>query len=282
MNIHEDSSRESVFVYRKGALGDTIFYIPLLFHLKNYYSKIYFAGNYLYRSLFQGMDFIQFLDADSLYVFNLLRGSCDTEKFHRFYIFSRSFEKISPDFYIYDPIPENEWVYSYPFRLLNEKFELPAIYFPVFYNEVLFRQVKDKKFFIFHPGSGGMRKIWHINNFFAIEKYLNEKGFEIYYLLGESEKNRIDEFRGKKIFYNYSLNDIIFLLQYASGFVGADTGIGHLAGLLGVNGFMLFGSSNEKIYKPMRSIRAIKLSDDVNDIKPEHIIEHLGELVEKR
>ncbi len=283
MNNETGLRGESVFVYRKGALGDTVFYIPFLFFLRKYYSKIYFAGNYLYRHLFIGIDFIKFLDADSHYVFNLLRGKEDLKKFERFYIFSNCFDKVSENFYIFNPISisQQEWAFSYPFSITGEKFEPPSTYLPIFYNQRLAEDIKDKKFFVFHPGSGGAGKIWHVDNFFQLEEYLNQQDMEVYYLLGESENNILKSFSVKKILYNYSLNDIIFLLQYAFGFVGADTGIGHLAALIGVPGIMLFGPSNEKIYKPYGTMKAIKISENVNDIKPEYIIQILGDIIEK-
>lgn len=273
---------KSVFIYRKGALGDTLFFIPLLFYLRRYFSQIYFAGNYLYRDLFKGIDFITFLDADSKYVFDLLRGKENFLDFQRFYIFSKAFDKISDNFYCFNPLPQNEWVYKYPFQCLKLNFCEEHIYFPVFFNSTIFNQIKGKKFFLLHPGSGGKNKRWALKYFFQLERKLNNFNYSVYYLLGESESNLLQYFNDKKIFYNYSLNDIIFLIQYATGFIGNDSGVGHLAGLVGVGGVLLFGPTNLDIYSPFGSIKTIRISDDVNDIKPDNILEKIGESIEKR
>lgn len=271
-----------VFVYRKGALGDTIFFYPFLFTLRKTYKKIYFAANYLYRDLFKGIDFIEFLDADSRLVFDLLRGKESIDKIERYYLFSQYNEKTKENYLIFPSLPQKGWVYSYPYECVGIEFVEEKILLPIFYREELFSQVKDRKFFLFHPGSGGMAKVWKLENFFALEDELRHCGFEVFYLLGEAETHLIKLLEDRKFFYNFSLNDIIFLLQYATSFVGSDSGIGHLAGLIGTKGFMLFGPTDVDTYRPYDGLDIIKVSDNVNDIKPAHILNKLGGLFEKR
>lgn len=133
-----------------------------------------------------------------------------------------------------------------------------------------------------HPGSGGEAKRWDLENYFFLENYFNSKGYEVFYLLGETERNLLRLFESKNIFYNSSLTDIIFLLQYAKGFIGGDSGPGHLAGLIGVNGLLLFGPSDVNIFKPYKNLNVVKVSDNVNDVKPIYIIKIWEEVIEKR
>ncbi|MCX7991279.1 MAG: hypothetical protein N2999_04475 [Proteobacteria bacterium] len=271
--------KEDVFVYRKGALGDTIFFIPFLFSLRKVFRQIFFAGNYLYRDLFFGIDFINFLDADSTFVFNLMRGKENLEV-NSFYIFSKAFDKIRDNYFIYEPLQENTWVYKYPYDCISVNFEKENIYFPVVFNEKLFSLIKNKKIVLFHPGSGGNRKRWSLGNFFVIEEFLKKIGYEVIYILGESETHLLKFFGNRKIVYNSSFSDIIFLLQYAKIFIGGDSGIGHLAGVIGVDGFMLFGPSNDQIYRPYAGLKVIK-SNNVDDIESSYIIDKLGGMIEK-
>lgn len=271
-----------VFVYRKGALGDTIFFIPFLFSLKTIYNLIFFAGNYLYRELFKGIEFIKFLDADSKFVFDLLRGKENLSSIENYYIFSNFIDKVRDNYHIYSPISENEWVYSYPFKCLGMEVSLKDIYLPVYFNSLIYNEIKNAPFILFHPGSGGIKKRWSLEKFFVVEKYLNDKGYDVYYLLGESENTILDCFNNKKFFYNCSLTDIIFLLQYASGYIGGDSGPGHLAGLIGVKGFLLFGPSNQETYKPYKNLKIIRVSDNLEEIEPVFVIEKWEELIEER
>lgn len=273
---------KKAFVYRKGALGDTLFFIPFLFTLRKNYHQILFAGNYLYRDIFYGIDFIKFLDADSKFVFDLLRGKEDIDDIEKFFIFSKSFDKIRENYLIFNPLSENDWVYTYPFKCTGLDFIYENIYLPVYYNHKIYEKIQRKKIILFHTGSGGIAKRWNTENYFLLEDYFKNKGYTVFYLLGETESNVLNLFKGRNILYNSSLMDIIFLLQYADGFVGVDSGPGHLAGLVGLNGFLLFGPSHANIYRPYKNLKIIKVSENVNDIKPIDVINNWEGIFEKR
>ncbi len=248
-----------IFIYRKGALGDTISFLPLLFNLRYFYRKIYFAGNYLYRELFQDIDFIEFLDADSKDVFNCING-CIPEylkSVQKFHIFSDQNFMEQQNFFYYKAIQNNIWFYEYPFYCLNLQFTECPIFLPLI-NYPDFTNIIKSDFILIHPGSGGIKKIWPIENFFEFEEIVNKRGYKCIYLLGEAEENLIEKMDNRVFFYNLSLKKVCFLLTYAIAYLGCDSGISHLAGIMNAKGVALFGPSSAKIYKPWGNIRVLE------------------------
>lgn len=259
-----------IFVYRKGALGDTVSFIPLLFYLKNFYKKVYFAGNYLYRELFQDIDFIEFLDADSKDIFSCLNGEIPSylKGVCKFFIFSKVKKIKQRGFYYFEPLQNYTWFYKYPFDCLNLEFKEKPIFLPIKCCEELNDMVHEK-FFLIHPGSGGLKKVWPLDYFFEFEEMISKRGFKCLYLLGESEERIIEKMKGKNFFYNLPLKKVCFLLTYALTYLGCDSGISHLAGIMNVKGVALFGPSSEKIYKPWGNIKVLKdAKENMLNIKP--------------
>ncbi len=273
-----------IFIYRKGALGDTLSFLPLLFSLKRTYTSIYFAGNYLYRTIFYDLDFIKFIDADSKIVFDCIYN---LHHFHfqdveRFIFFTNDNLEDSHNRQFFKALPEKSWFYKYPFDCLNLDFNSVYITMPVNYFSE-FESLIKSKYVIIHPGSGGLRKVWPLEYFFEVENYLYDYGIKCIYLLGENEERYLPMMKKKLFFHNLSFKKIIFLLTYAITYVGCDSGISHLAGILNVPGLALFGPSSEIIYKPWGKIKVIKSKTNIiEDIKPDKVIKELGGILEDR
>jgi heptosyltransferase-3 len=108
-----------------------------------------------------------------------------------------------------------------------------------------------------HPGSGGLKKCWHPDNFLAVAERLKSKGLEVLFLLGPAELDRYSKAAVKKIsgvapfLAELPLTDVLGLLSCAGAFVGNDCGITHLAAGLGVRTFALFGPTNPTLYGPI-------------------------------
>lgn len=263
-----------VFIYRKGALGDTVSFIPLLFQLRNFYKKVYFAGNYLYRDLFQDIDFLEFLDADSKDVFDCLNGNIPVclKSVSKFFIFSNHIGCEYKNFFYYSPIQNHTWFYKYPFDCLNLNLSETQIFLPVNNYEDI-RGFIDKNLLLIHPGSGGKKKVWPLEFFFEFEELISRRGFKCLYLLGESEEKLIERMKGKFFLYNLPLKKVCFLLTYAVTYLGCDSGISHLAGIMNVRGVALFGPSSEKIYKPWGNIKVLKSKDgNILSIHPVEVV----------
>jgi len=84
----------------------------------------------------------------------------------------------------------------------------------------------SKKLVVIQPGSGGLNKCWHLDNFLAMAKEINSKGIEVIFLLGPAELERFSSERIKDInsvaicLTNLSLTQVLQLLICADGFVG--------------------------------------------------------------
>lgn len=114
-----------------------------------------------------------------------------------------------------------------------------------------------KKLVVIQPGSGGLHKCWHLDNFLAVAQKLNSEGIEVIFLLGPTELDRFSNAAIKKIggiakyFRDLSLDQVLELLSHANVFIGNDSGITHLAAGLGVRTFAIFGPTNPAVYKPI-------------------------------
>ena len=114
-----------------------------------------------------------------------------------------------------------------------------------------------KKLVVIAPGSGGMHKCWHIENFLSLAQKLRLRNFEVVFLLGPAE---LERFPGDLIenicctgqcFTDLSLTMICGLLSCAHAFIGNDSGITHLAAASGVKTVAVFGPTNPAIYRPV-------------------------------
>jgi len=114
-----------------------------------------------------------------------------------------------------------------------------------------------KKLVIVQPGSGGPNKCWHLDNFLAIAKQLGSGGIEVVFLLGPAELDRFSKTTLKKIsnvakcLVDLSLMQVLGLLSCADAFLGNDSGITHLASMMGIKSFAVFGPTNPAVYGPI-------------------------------
>jgi ADP-heptose:LPS heptosyltransferase len=115
----------------------------------------------------------------------------------------------------------------------------------------------SEKLVVIQPGSGGLHKCCHLDNFLAVAKELVSSGIEVIFLLGPAELEQFSDATIKKIrsvancLTDMSLTGVLGLLSCADGFVGNDSGITHLAGALGVRTFAVFGPTNPDVYGPI-------------------------------
>ena len=109
---------------------------------------------------------------------------------------------------------------------------------------------------VLHPGSGGLHKCWHIENFLAVAQKLISKGFEVVFLLGPAEQERFspsvidDVKKTAKCLTDLSLTQVLWVLSCSDGFIGNDSGITHLAAGLGVKTIAVFGPTSPALHRP--------------------------------
>jgi len=115
----------------------------------------------------------------------------------------------------------------------------------------------SEKLVVIQPGSGGLHKCWHIDNFLALAGELGSKDIEVIFLLGPAELARFDNMTIRNInslakcLTNLSLTQVLGLLSCADVFIGNDSGITHLAAGLGLRTLVVFGPTNPAVYKPV-------------------------------
>lgn len=110
---------------------------------------------------------------------------------------------------------------------------------------------------IIHPGSGGVKKCWHIDNFYLLAEELQEAGENVVFLLGPAEQERFT----RRIFdrlsvlapviLETSLSRTFQILSCCGCFIGNDSGIAHIAATLGTPTIVTFGPTDPAVYSPM-------------------------------
>jgi heptosyltransferase-2 len=116
-----------------------------------------------------------------------------------------------------------------------------------------------------HPGSGSEKKNWPEENWGAlIADLVRCTDLHLLMIGGEAEAGRCERLSGAipvarvQFARNLPLWELAHWLKQCSGFVGHDSGISHLAAALGLTTLVLWGESNEAVWKP-RNERAFVL-----------------------
>ena len=108
-----------------------------------------------------------------------------------------------------------------------------------------------------HPGSGGLAKCWHVDNYLTVAQGLLARDIQVLFLLGPAEQERFEDGtrrridRQVKVLTDLSLEEVLAVLSRSDAFVGNDSGISHLAGGLGMKTFVVFGPTDPAIYRPI-------------------------------
>lgn len=108
-----------------------------------------------------------------------------------------------------------------------------------------------------HPGSGGADKCWPADYFARVIERLGQQGRSMLLLSGPADQERIQAILGDlrgasvKLLVNEPLLELAYQLQQCSCYLGNDSGITHLAALLGVPTVALFGPSDPTIWRPL-------------------------------
>ncbi len=110
---------------------------------------------------------------------------------------------------------------------------------------------------VIHPGSGGAHKCWHLDNFLAVARMLEEEGTDSVFLLGPAETERFSPSAMEyiraigKVLTDLPLSDVLAILSCSRAFLGNDSGITHLAAAVGIRTVAVFGPTDPAIYAPI-------------------------------
>jgi heptosyltransferase-3 len=117
------------------------------------------------------------------------------------------------------------------------------------------------RFVAIHPGSGAAEKCWPTARFAAVIRRLWEQNRPALVLAGPADSERVDDLVQQlslppnpemfKLLTQAPLLEVAQHLQQCRCYLGNDSGITHLAAMLGVPTVAIFGPTDPKIWRPV-------------------------------
>ena len=121
--------------------------------------------------------------------------------------------------------------------------------------------VVTKRFVAIHPGSGAVEKCWPISRFADVIQRLWKQNHPVLLLSGPADAERMDDLLQYlslppapemcKMLTYAPLLEVAQHLQQCRCYLGNDSGITHLAAMLGVPTVAIFGPTDAKIWRPV-------------------------------
>ena len=112
-----------------------------------------------------------------------------------------------------------------------------------------------------HPGSGGARKCWPVTAFAEVIERLWQRGYSVLLLVGPADAERINYLQQHltsppeqtmlTVLVDAPLLSVAQHLRQCQRYLGNDSGITHLAAMLGIPTVALFGSSDLIVWRPL-------------------------------
>jgi len=126
----------------------------------------------------------------------------------------------------------------------------------------------DGDLLVIHPGSGGGGKNWPLERFVGIARRISDLkpgSYRPLFVVGPVESDRWDPIvlEGLKaeftVVVNPPVEDLAGMLSLAKGYIGNDSGVSHLAGVVGVPSVVLFGPTDPGHFAPLGpAVRAFR------------------------
>jgi len=106
---------------------------------------------------------------------------------------------------------------------------------------------------VLHPGSGSLRKQWDLPGFEEVARWwTKEKVGEVVVILGPAEEEKGLRWREKGyVTRGLSLSYLAALLYKATAYIGNDSGVSHLAGVMDAAGVIIFGPTDPRQWRPL-------------------------------
>ncbi|GLV57730.1 glycosyl transferase family 9 [Dictyobacter sp. S3.2.2.5] len=133
-----------------------------------------------------------------------------------------------------------------------------------------------------HPGSGGQAKCWPVAHFARTIIELWQQHIPVLVLSGPAEQSRLRELLHllpeppEQSLYqqlsNAPLLTVARRLQQCRAYLGNDSGITHLAAMLGLPTVALFGPSNPRIWRPQGPRVTVLRSPHLDHLPPDAVL----------
>jgi heptosyltransferase-3 len=138
------------------------------------------------------------------------------------------------------------------------------------------------RFAVVHPGGGGRRKLWPVDRFLEIVGFLAGRGLAGVIVTGEAENHLDAELTGLTLPPGWirwdrpPLFDLAALLAGSAFYLGNDSGVTHLAAVMGIPGLAVFRSEFADAWRPGGRITVVS-SGDIRDLTPAAVLAELAD-----
>lgn len=277
-------SRGKILVIRGGAIGDFILTLPVLAALRQQFpnARLEVLGypHIAQLALLGGLaDQVQSIEARPLAGFFAQRSSLDgrlAEYFAGFAliisylydpdnVFQENVARCSKAQFIAGPHRPNENESVHATDVFLKPLERLAIFDADAAPRINLNAARNvagaensvSRWLACHPGSGSERKNWPEENWATLLQRLADKtGLQFLLLGGEAEGERLARLAALvppnriKVAQSLPLPEVAALIGECQFYVGHDSGITHLAAALGLPGLVLWGGTNESVWRP--------------------------------
>jgi len=135
-----------------------------------------------------------------------------------------------------------------------------------------------------HPGSGSERKNWPEEKWAEFASRLSDVSDCRFLLVGgEAEGDRLTRLSARlpservELAQSLPLVDLAFRLRQCRAFVGHDSGISHLAAALGVPVLVLWGNTNQAVWRPRGDrVKIVQSGGRLEELPVQRVIEELA------
>ena len=145
---------------------------------------------------------------------------------------------------------------------------------------------KRESWLALHPGSGSEGKNWPEQNWRKLVVHLlDHSRLNLLLVGGEAEGAQLQRLAKDllaervKVAQHVPLHELALRLAKCSGYVGHDSGVTHLASALGLPTLVLWGKSDEKIWRPLgEKVRVLNQHSDLAELTLETVVEGVNAL----
>ena len=282
------SFRGRILVIRGGAIGDFILTLPAIAALRRQFPEAFLevlGYPHIARLALAGglADRVQSIEARALAEFFARHGDLQEELVEYFsefdliisylydpdQIFQTNVARCTRAQFIPAPHRPDETSRLHASRSFLKPLERLAIFDADPVPDLgLSKQVSRRSQIALHPGSGSEQKNWPEEKWADLTQHLiNLTAHNLLVIGGEAESDRVQRLGAAlsparvRFAQNLPLPELASLLNESTLFIGHDSGISHLAAAVGLPGLLLWGETDQEIWRPP-SEKMVILTDD--------------------
>jgi ADP-heptose:LPS heptosyltransferase len=303
-----NSFRGKILVIRGGAIGDFILTLPAIAALRRHFPEAFLevlGYPHIARLALAGglVNRVQSIEARALAGFFARHGELAEDLVDYFSefdlivsylydpdrIFETNVARCTRAQFITGPHRPGRSDQEHAARLFLKPLERLAIFDADFVPRLrLPKQIAPLNQLALHPGSGSEDKNWPETNWAELLQHLIDgTRFNLLMIGGEAEIGRLQRLAAAlppsrvRVAQNLPLPEVAGLLAECAGFIGHDSGISHLAAAVGLPAILLWGRTDQQIWRPPGD-RITVLSDPagLSNLSVESVITALSDLPE--